>query len=127
MSKPSESGAARVVVVMLLGAFAAVLWASNAAGEVVVAPEPAARAASAPPPAPQAKSRGTYRLRCWQYGRLLFEEYMSAMPSDGASKFSGRLAGTDRAGRPLHVTELQTTTCLAESARDDAYAARASK
>ena len=63
----------------------------------------------APAPAPQARA-GAYRLRCWQYGRLLFDEgpiRLAAEAQQGA-----RLIGTDRNGAALLVTEAGGATCL---------------
>jgi len=68
-----------------------------------------------PPPAPQAPTRkasGTYQLRCWQYGRLLFEEGPVTLGSD--VRQGAKLVAFDRHGGALLVTaDLGGTTCLA--------------
>ncbi len=65
-------------------------------------------------PAPNKPASG-YRLRCWQHGRLLFEEDDIALPPDG-SRYTLKLAGTDRDGRPLYVAETLNATCLVRHA-----------
>ena len=82
----------------------------------------ALEAATPSTPAASAAARGPYRMRCWQYGRLLLDEYLAALPSDGASRYGGRITATDPRGRPLRVTELQSVACLVRSsAGDDLY------
>lgn len=72
------------------------------------------RSVSRAPPAAAAsnqKAPGTYQLRCWQYGRLLFDEgpvTLSAEARQGA-----RLVAIDRHGAPLIVSDAGGTTCLA--------------
>ncbi|MEP6557357.1 MAG: hypothetical protein ABJB17_02665 [Burkholderiales bacterium] len=63
----------------------------------------------------QSKTASGYRLRCWQHGRLLFEEDDIALPPDG-SRYTLKLAGTDRDGRPLYVAETLNATCLVRHA-----------
>jgi hypothetical protein len=63
-------------------------------------------------------AKGRYNLRCWQYGRLLFDETISALPAEGSSRYAGRLSAVDRAGRPLQVTELDGSTCLVRAAEE---------
>ncbi|MDM0108094.1 hypothetical protein QTH97_24310 [Variovorax sp. J22R24] len=64
------------------------------------------------PPATGGKAPATYQLRCWQYGRLLFEEgpvTLSAEARQGA-----RMVATDRRGGALIVTaDPGGTTCMA--------------
>ncbi|MDM0080938.1 hypothetical protein QTI17_10080 [Variovorax sp. J31P179] len=64
------------------------------------------------PPAAGGKAPATYQLRCWQNGRLLFEEgpvTLSAEARQGA-----RMVATDRRGGALFVTaDLGGTTCMA--------------
>ncbi|WP_213955892.1 MULTISPECIES: hypothetical protein [unclassified Variovorax] len=68
-----------------------------------------------PPPAPAAPSRkvaGTYQLRCWQYGRLLFDEGPVTLGAE--ARQGAKMVGTDRNGGALFVTaDLGGTTCLA--------------
>lgn len=60
-------------------------------------------------PAPKALG-GSYRLRCWQYGRLLFDEGPVSLAADVQQ--GARLVGTDRNGAALLVTEAGGATCL---------------
>ena len=66
-----------------------------------------------PPPAAAAnqKASGTYQLRCWQYGRLLFEEGPVTLGAE--ARQGARLVAIDRHGAPLIVTAAGETTCLA--------------
>ena len=60
--------------------------------------------------APTAKG-GPYRLRCWQYGRLLFDEGPVTLGAD--ARQAARMVATDRNGAALLVTEVGGATCLA--------------
>jgi hypothetical protein len=67
-----------------------------------------------PPPAPAApgaKPTGTYQLRCWQYGRLLFDEGPVTLSAE--SRQAAQLVAFDRHGSTLIVTDTGGTTCLA--------------
>jgi hypothetical protein len=68
-----------------------------------------------PPPPPAAalsqKASGTYQLRCWQYGRLLFDEGPVTLGVE--ARQSAKLVAIDRHGAPLIVTDAGGTTCLA--------------
>ena len=59
------------------------------------------------------KTGGTYRIRCWQYGRLLFEENGVTLPLD-ASQYAQKLRGLDRQGAPLVVADTKNATCLVQ-------------
>lgn len=59
--------------------------------------------------APNPKAPATYQLRCWQHGRLLFDE---APVTLGAEVRQGaKLVVTDRNGAPLLVSVAGETTC----------------
>lgn len=76
------------------------------AGETPARPVPPAPAtAVAPKPAP-----GAYRLRCWQFGRLLFDEGPVSLAAD--ARQGARLVATDRNGATLIVTDAGGATCL---------------
>ena len=60
----------------------------------------------------------TYQIRCWQYGRLLFEENQVVLAADNA-QYTLKIAGTDRKGQPLFVAETKNATCLIRSAVDE--------
>ena len=75
-----------------------------------------------PVPAPAAtpkvaKAHGGYQIRCWQEGRLLFEENHIALPVD-STRYSVRMSGTDRNGKPPNVVETTNATCLVRSTSD---------
>ena len=75
---------------------------------------------AAKPPATEkvTKATGSYQIRCWQFGRLLFEENHIALPADNA-QYGVKMAGTDRKGRPIFVAETKNATCLIRSAVDE--------
>jgi hypothetical protein len=68
-------------------------------------------AAKAPPPAANPRAQGTYRLRCWQYGRLLFDEGPVTLGPE--TRQGARLVATDRQGGTVIVTDSGWTTCQA--------------
>jgi hypothetical protein len=80
------------------------------------APAPVVRPGRAEPPRP---TSGLYQIRCWQHGRLLFEDSIR-LPAD-ASVYGIRLAGVDRNGKPMYVAETDNATCLVRNAPDDHY------
>lgn len=106
---------------------AAVLWAAAAAAGVETIPAPAGTP-DVPPHDPAAtvqviarqlgtpgnkpgrgKSRST--LRCWQYGRLIFEEPLNALPPDLAARsrsFEGK------GSQSLQLLDIHTATCLVQ-------------
>jgi hypothetical protein len=61
--------------------------------------------------APNQKAPGTYQLRCWQYGHLLFDEGPVTLGAE--ARQGARLVAIDRHGAPLIVTDAGGTTCLA--------------
>ena len=65
-----------------------------------------------------ARPSAAYQIRCWQYGRLLFEENHVMLPADSA-KYGVKMAGTDRKGQPIYVAETNNATCLIRGAVDD--------
>jgi hypothetical protein len=79
-----------------------------------VAPSDGDRNASHVPPktaAPNQNAPGTYRLRCWQYGRLLFDEGPLTLGAE--ARQGAKLVAIDRHGGALIVTHAGGTTCLA--------------
>ena len=97
----------RAVAVLLLMPISAMAGLSSTETQ-----EPAS--ARTPASGQTAKSGG-YQLRCWQYGRLLFEEYLVALPTDSA-RYPTKIVATDRQGRPILVAETNGATCLIRSA-----------
>jgi len=61
--------------------------------------------------APNQKAPGTYQLRCWQYGHLLFDEGPVTLGAE--ARKGARLVAIDRHGAALIVTDAGGTTCLA--------------
>ena len=107
-TKPSDAGrllAALVLLVPLLAVGAVTVGASAPARPAPTEP---------PPPAP-----GLYQIRCWQHGRLLFEDRIK-LPEDGAA-YGIRLSGTDRNGKPMYVAETRNATCLVRQAPPASY------
>lgn len=69
-------------------------------------------AAAAAASQPGDGGRGTlYQVRCWQYGRLLFEENDVQFPNDLVAQ-GLKLRGTDRNKRPVYLAETRNATCL---------------
>jgi hypothetical protein len=102
MSKPNDRRRLLAALVLLAPLLAV--------GAVTIgAPPPARPAGSEPPPTP-----GLYQIRCWQHGRLLFEDRIT-LPDDGAA-YGIRLSGTDRSGKPMYVAETRNATCLIRQA-----------
>lgn len=60
-----------------------------------------------PPPKPKASNKGP-SLRCWQYGRLIFEEPMAELPASltGGHRFEGR------SGASMQLLDMHNTSCL---------------
>ncbi|VTU24263.1 hypothetical protein H6CHR_02158 [Variovorax sp. PBL-H6] len=111
------SGVALAAVVGLLqlpfGATAGVTTAAAATDDRAVSALPPAP--PPPPPASAASARqrgqGTYRLRCWQYGRLLFDEGPVTLGPE--ARQAAKLVATDRHGGSVIVTDSGWTTCQA--------------
>ncbi|HEX6708639.1 MAG TPA: hypothetical protein VF169_28135 [Albitalea sp.] len=64
-------------------------------------------------PRAAAPAEPLYLVRCWQYGRLLFEERDLALPPDVVSGL--KLRGTDRNRAPVFVADTGSSTCLIRS------------
>ena len=69
------------------------------------------------------KGTFNYQMRCWQHGRLLFEQNLVELPTDGA-RYALKVSGSDRYGRPVYVAETSNATCLIRSIAADNGAAR---
>lgn len=57
-----------------------------------------------------------YHLRCWQNGRLLFEQAVATLPVE-AGRSATRLQSKDGAQEPVVVYETRNATCMARSLR----------
>jgi hypothetical protein len=62
---------------------------------------------------PAAAPSGLYQVRCWQHGRLLFEERDIELAGDVVSGL--KLRGTDRQRQPMMVSDTGNATCLIRS------------
>jgi hypothetical protein len=102
--------AAALACLVPLGALAGITGGSS--NEAARAP--GAASASSGDKAARAPS-GTYQIRCWQDGRLLFEENQVSLPVDGA-RYGVKMAGTDRNGKPIYVADTRNATCLIRAA-----------
>lgn len=138
MSKPSDARAplrAAVTVILLAPLLAWPVVATIEGEPAEAAPAtvtpagplpptaqaPAARS-GAPLPGPASASSilprtGHYQIRCWQHGRLLFEENHVGLPD--TARYALRISGTDTQGRPLYVADTQHATCLIRRAVDE--------
>ena len=132
MSKPNESRPGRakqlgirlaavsgVALVAAIGALQLPLGA-NAGVAATAATTTEDRVVSQLPPAPappvtaaasSQRATGTYQLRCWQYGRLLFDEGPVTLGPE--ARQGAKLVATDRHGGTVIVTEAGWTTCQA--------------
>ena len=68
----------------------------------------------ADPEAP-ALAGSNYEMRCWQQGRLLFEQNLAELPSIDGARYALKVSGADRDGRPVYVAETTNATCLVRS------------
>jgi hypothetical protein len=69
------------------------------------------------------KGTFNYQMRCWQHGRLLFEQALVELPTDG-SRYQLKVSGSDRNGRPVYVAETGNATCLIRSIVADSGSTR---
>ena len=68
-----------------------------------------------PKPAPPPPS---YLLRCWQFGRLIFEELDLPMQA-GLEAATPKIKLLDASGLPLFVSETKNATCILRPRRSD--------
>lgn len=57
------------------------------------------------------KSKAGYQLRCWQEGRLLFEEHQVTIPQASGAPQAPRVVAIDRSGRPIYLIDSPSATC----------------
>lgn len=79
---------------------------------------PAAQAGITAAEGAESLKQGHYQIRCWQQGRLLFEENHISLPADSA-KYGIKMNGTDRNGKPIYVADTANATCLIRSVDDE--------
>lgn len=58
-----------------------------------------------------------YQLRCWQYGKLIFEEDNLSLPPDTQVAYKLTLRERDARRAPVHLLETLNATCLAQPNR----------
>lgn len=87
---------------------------AGALGQTGVPTKTVAVAPSKPEP-PAAATR--YSMRCWQYGRLLFDEALAQLPPE-TDAVTIRLQGADRAQSTYHLVDTRTAVCLVKPSTD---------
>lgn len=92
--------------------FALVFAVPLAAGAAAIVESPEGPQVSA---SPVATTAPVYQLRCWQYGRLLFEEYLTELPPDWAER-AVKIRGKDRSSAAVYVADTPNATCLLRAA-----------
>jgi len=106
---------AALSLVALVAATGTVLqWPRGAAAGVaaIAADDRVAPQVASAAPASGGKASATYQLRCWQYGRLIFDEGPVTLGAE--ARQGAKMVATDRRGGALIVTaDLGGTTCLA--------------
>jgi hypothetical protein len=122
--KPSDSPSDRekqrsrrvaaITALALVGAIGMLLQLPLGATAGIASGDGARNASHVPPSSAAAanqKAPGSYQLRCWQYGRLLFDEGPVTLGAE--ARQGSRLVAIDRHGAALIVTDAGGTTCLA--------------
>lgn len=89
---------------VMLGAGLVLFSEMNLAGTATVAPEKASAPAATMPVA-------DYNIRCWQYGRLIFEEQRLS-PVGEPFPYVAKLKRNDRQGGAVYLTDTGNATCL---------------
>ena len=105
------TGHRRAVVVKALLALAAALGLTAVAVSVVMAQTPAAKSSSPPLVSSSVRLLHAYQLRCWQYGRLVLEEWLSQPPAEGTPQ-SIRLQGSQGSVSVYTLIDTGSSTCL---------------
>jgi len=96
------------------GGLVPIVLASLLLSTVVLAADESRNPLDAAPPARTIPSGETmYLVRCWQYGRLLFEERDLQLPADVSAGL--KLRGTDRNRQAVYLTDTGNATCLIRS------------
>ena len=93
-----------LTVVAILGAGLLLFSDLNQAGTATMSKEKASAPVASPPTA-------DYTIRCWQYGRLIFEEQRLA-PVGEPFPYVAKLKRNDRQGSAVYLTDTGNATCL---------------
>lgn len=104
---------AAAVVLAVLVLTGAAVWSGNEGNPApgVASAQAAPSYGSGGPPTPR------YVMRCWQHGRMLFEEALSQLPADAEQNVI-RLQGADRAQSLYHLVDTRTAVCLVKPSLD---------
>jgi hypothetical protein len=105
MSNRNELLAGAVLAVAVASGLALPAW-SNAG--TLMTDRPAAT-----PPRIAAPGKPVYQVRCWQHGRLLFEQRDVDLSGDAIGGL--KLRATDQYSHPVMVTDTGNATCLIRS------------
>jgi hypothetical protein len=89
---------------VMLGAGLVLFSEMNLAGTATVAQDKASAPAATMPVA-------DYNIRCWQYGRLIFEEQRLS-PVGEPFPYVAKLKRNDRQGAAVYLTDTGNATCL---------------
>ena len=101
MSKPSKTSGAVVPALLASLLLSALAVAADDTRNPLDATSAARTAGS---------TESLYQVRCWQYGRLLFEERDLLLPPDVSAGL--KLRATDRNRQAVYVTDTGNATCL---------------
>jgi hypothetical protein len=101
-----------VLLGAVLGIFAAMVCAPAHAAVI----DGAAAGTATAQAAASAQTAPRYHLRCWQNGRLLFEQAVASLPAD-VGRSSTRLQAKDGTQEPVIVYETRNATCMARGLR----------
>ena len=101
MSSRNELRAGAVLAVAVASGLALPMWsnAGTLVGELPAATSPA--------------GKPLYQVRCWQHGRLLFEQRDVELSADTVAGL--KLRATDQYSHPVMLTDTGNSTCLIRS------------
>lgn len=80
-------------------------------------PAPRSMPVAVPVAAAASPAVGRFTVRCWQYGKLLFEETLSQLPTENDA-VTIRMQGADRANSPYQLLDTRTAMCLVKPSPD---------
>jgi hypothetical protein len=119
MSRHPEVMSTRVTHTLAMRALIACLTLASTAASVHAAVIGGAQTPSSSSPATGAASQATpsprFHLRCWQDGRLIFEQAVATLPAEAGR--STRIQAKDAAREPVIVYETRNATCMARALR----------
>ncbi|HEX4585165.1 MAG TPA: hypothetical protein VH183_10065 [Burkholderiaceae bacterium] len=102
----------RVAAALAPTLFAGLMFAAlSSASQVAAAQSGEIDINAAAAAAPKVPAPPSYILRCWQYGRLIFEE-LDLPVQAGLEAATPKMKLLDAAGLPLFVSETKNATCI---------------